>query len=233
MTDWQATIDACWPPERMVRVGPWTHRITPGAGGRVNAMSGNDLAAIPEAEAAARAVGQGPSFLIWPGQEALDAALAARGYQIADAVTLWAIDVAELTAAPMPYATAFTIWPPLQIMRDIWAEGGHVGPARQAVMARAADPGGVLARVDDRAAGVGFVAAHGQRAMLSAVEVLQRHRRKGVAGNVLRAAAHWAKDRGCRELALVAARDNLPANAAYASHGMQCVAGYHYRRLPE
>ena len=233
MTHWQTIIDACWPPERMVTNGPWTHRITPGAGGRVNAISGDAPDQIDMAEAAARANGQRPSFIIFPEQDALDAALAARGYTIEDAVNLWVIDVAPLTPEPMPYATAFSIWPPLQIMRDIWLEGGHVGAARQAVMDRAARPGAVLGRVDDRAAGVAFVAAHGDTAMISAVEVLARHRRKGVAGNILKAAAHWAKDQGCTRIALVAARDNLPANAAYASQGMQRIAQYHYRRAPE
>ncbi|MGB3408124.1 MAG: GNAT family N-acetyltransferase, partial [Jannaschia sp.] len=107
------------------------------------------------------------------------------------------------------------------------------GPERQAVMARAAHPAAVLGRVDDRAAGVAFVAAHGDTAMLSAIEVLVQHRRKGVAGNLLRAAAHWGRDRGCTRIALVAARDNLPANAAYASLGMEKATSYHYRRAPE
>ncbi|SDY34129.1 Acetyltransferase (GNAT) family protein [Jannaschia faecimaris] len=229
---WQTIIDACWPAERIVTQGPWTLRITPGAGGRVNAMSGNAVDHIDAAEALARDNGLCPSFIIHPEQAALDRALARRGYGIEDAVTIWTIDIASLTTTPMPYATAFSIWPPLQIMRDIWAEGGHVGPERQAVMARAAKPGGILGRVDDRAAGVGFVAADGDMAMLSAVEVLTRHRRKGVAGNILRAAAHWARDHGCTRLSLVAASDNAPANATYASHGMKAAAAYHYRRAP-
>ncbi|WGH77250.1 GNAT family N-acetyltransferase [Jannaschia ovalis] len=236
--DWQAVIDACWPPARTERAGPWTLRISPGAGGRVNAISGDRDAALhapatlDRAEAAARANGQRPSFVVWPDQPELDAALAARGYRVEDAVHLYEIAVADVAQGVMPYATAFTIWPPLQIMRDIWAEGG-IGPARQAVMARAARPAGILARVDDRAAGVGFVAAHGPVALLSAVEVLARHRRKGVARNILRAAAHWARDQGCTRLALVTTRDNLPANSAYASSGMRNVGGYHYRRHPD
>lgn len=233
MTDWQAIIDACWPAERIVTQGPWTLRITPGAGGRVNAMSGDAPDDLDGAETLARGHGLRPSFILHPGQDRLDAALADRGYTVEDAVTIYTTPVAPLAATPMPHATAFTIWPPLQIMRDIWIEGGHVGPARQAVMERAEVPGGVLARIDDRAAGVGFVAAHGETAMLSAVDVLTRHRRKGVAGLVLRAAAHWAADRGCTTLALVAAKANAPANATYASHGMKPAAAYHYRRAPE
>lgn len=233
MTEWQDIIDACWPPERMEQHGPWTHRISPGAGGRVNAISGSAPEAIAQAEQTALSLNQRPSFLIFKEGGPLDTALADRGYTVEDAVTLWQTDVAPLTPEPMSHATAFTIWPPLQIMREIWAAGGHVCAARQAVMARAARPAGVLGRVDDRAAGTAFVAAHEDTAMLSAVEVLEQHRRKGVAGNILKAAAHWAKDQGCTRIALVAARNNLPANAAYASHGMEIAAQYHYRRAPE
>ena len=233
MSGWQAVIDACWPAERLVRAGPWTLRVSPGAGGRVNAISGDAPDAIEEAEAAARVEGQVPSFVIFPGQEALDAALAARGYAVADAVRLWTGDADALAGTPLRYATAFDLWPPLAIMRDIWAEGGHVGPARLAVMARAARPRGILARIEDRAAGCAFVAAHGDMAMLSAVEVLPRFRRRGAAGLLLRAAAHWARAEGCARLALVAAQDNAAANAAYARHGMVEAAGYHYRRANE
>ncbi|MEL6585869.1 MAG: GNAT family N-acetyltransferase [Pseudomonadota bacterium] len=232
MTDWQTLIDACWPAENVLRQGPWTIRVTHGAGSRVSAISGDVPAAISEAEAATRAAGQAPNFILWPEQTAMDDALARRGYGVEDSVTIWWHPVAPLTTAPMPYATAFTIWPPLQIMRDLWQEG-QISAARQAVMARAANPAGILARVNDRAAGAGFVAAHGDTAMLSAIEVSPKHRRKGVAGNILRAAAHWAKDQGCSRIALIAADTNVAAHKTYASHGMQAVAGYHYRRLPE
>ncbi|MEM8822347.1 MAG: GNAT family N-acetyltransferase [Pseudomonadota bacterium] len=231
MTDWQEIIDACWPAERIWTDGPWTHRFTPGAGGRVNGISGDALDQIDRAEAVAKETGRRPSFLLWPHQRELDAALAARGYVIEDAVHLYSIDTAALTAEPLPHATGFTIWPPLQIMRDIWQAGG-IGPERQAVMARTQRPGGVFARADDRAAGVGFVAAHGNTALLSAVEVVKHHRRKGVSGLILRAAAHWAAAQTCRRVALVTTRDNLAANAAYASHDMEIVGGYHYRRAP-
>ncbi|MEM8848558.1 MAG: GNAT family N-acetyltransferase [Pseudomonadota bacterium] len=232
MTDWQAIIDACWPAERTWTDGPWTHRATPGAGGRVNAISGDAPDQIDRAEATARDTGRRASFVIWPGQDALDTALAARGYTIEDAVHLYTIDTAALTADPLPHATGFTIWPPLQIMRDIWNAGG-IGPERQAVMARAARPCAAMARVDDRAAGVGFVAAQDGTALLSAVEVLEHHRRKGVSALILRAAAHWALAQGCGRVALVTTRDNLAANAAYSSHGMAIVEGYHYRRAPQ
>ncbi|MBM2575169.1 GNAT family N-acetyltransferase [Jannaschia sp. Os4] len=228
--DWQALIDAAWPPERVERAGPWTLRVAPGAGGRVNAITGPEEADVAEAEAAARALGQTPRFVIWR-DGSLDAALADKGYVTADAVWLWRADAATLAGDPLPHATAFAHWPPLQVARDVWAEGG-IGDARQAVMARAAEgPGGaaILARRDDRVAGAGFVGLAGDAAMVSAIHVLPAHRRKGAAALILRAAAAWARDRGASTLALVVTRGNAPANSLYASIGMERVAGYHYR----
>ncbi|WP_308916147.1 GNAT family N-acetyltransferase [Jannaschia sp. LMIT008] len=227
--DWQTVIDGCWPAARVVRAGPWTIRVTHGAGGRVSAISGDAPDDLDRAIAATRAEGQRPGFVVWPHQGALDAALAARGYVVEDAVNLYAVAVAG--AEPPPIATAFPVWPPLQAMRDIWEAGG-IGPARQAVMARAADPTGLLARCGDRAGGTAFVAAHGDAAMLSAVEVLPPCRRRGLAGLLLRAGLVWAASRGCAVLGLVTTRDNAAANAAYAAHGMARLGGYHYRRAP-
>ncbi|MEM9797807.1 MAG: GNAT family N-acetyltransferase [Pseudomonadota bacterium] len=232
MTDWQAVIDGSWPAERMVTEGPWTLRVTPGAGGRVNAISGDAPDAVEAGEAMAHAAGIRPSFVIWPEQAALDAALAARNYGIEDAVHIYVGDPATLAGDTLPHATAFTVWPPLRIMRDIWAEGG-IGPARQAVMDRAGRATALLGRAKDRAAGVGFVSAHGDTAMIHALEVLPRFRRQGVGGTILRAAAHWAQSEGCRQLSLVVTRGNAGANALYASKGMDRVEGYHYRRHPD
>ena len=55
--------------------------------------------------------------------------------------------------------------------RALWAEGG-IGPARLAVMDRVTLPKtAILGRTGDRAAGVAFVAATGDCAMLHALEV--------------------------------------------------------------
>lgn len=227
--DWQAVIDGTWPPERIVTRDGWTLRIAPGAGGRVNALSGG--ADIDAAEALLAEEGRSANFVIWPGQEALDAALDARGYVIRDAVHLWSAPAEHVAGDPLPHATAMVAWPPLAVMNDLWEAGG-IGPARQAVMARASRGTGILGRVEDRAAGVGFVSLHGTTSMVHALEVTPARRRKGVARNILRAAAHWTLDQGGETLSLVVTRDN-PANALYNVIGMTRATGYHYRRPPE
>jgi GNAT superfamily N-acetyltransferase len=228
-----AAIDATWPAARRLRVGPWLIREGAGGGQRVSAaspaapVSGAD---IPDAEAAMRALGQTPLFILTTADSALDAALGGRGYEVVDPVNLYAAPVEELARQPLPPVRAFAIWPPLAIMRDLWAAGG-VGAARIAVMERVRGPAtGILARSNDRPAGVGFAAIDGEIAMIHALYVPSEHRRGGSATNMMRLAARWAQDRGAKYLALAVTRSNLAANALYTSLGMQVVGEYHYRK---
>ena len=226
--------EATWPPSTVSRLGPWTIRKGPG-GKRVSAATAEapfrpeDVA---DAERTMERMGQLPLFMIRDGDAELDAALDAAGYGIVDPTLLYAIPVAALTNRPAPPASAFRIWPPLAIMRSLWAAGG-IGPDRVAVMDRAAEPRtALLARMEDRAAGCAFVACRGDCAMIHAIEVAPPFRRKGAASNLLRSAAFWAQDRGAACLALAVTRANGAARSLYASLGLAVVGQYHYRARP-
>ncbi len=174
-----------------------------------------------------------PLFVVYPGRsaadEALDAALAARGFAVHDPVVAYAAPVAGLTGE-LPFLAAFPHWPPLEAAKAIWDEGG-IGPGRLRVMERAAGPKtAILARSGDRPAGAAFVACHGGVAMLHALEVRESQRRKGVGGHLLRAAANWAAEAGVPVLALVVTAQNIAARALYDRAGMAVVGQYHYRR---
>ncbi len=225
-------LDATWPAAALSRAGAFTIREGQGGGSRVSAATVEGpfgAGDIEAAEAAQDALGQTNLFMVLGGQQALDDALAARGYRVKDPVVIYAAPTETLAdPAPDPMA-AFTIWPPLEIMRDLWAEGG-TGPARLAVMDRAAGPKtAFMGRVKDRVAGVAFVAVVENRAMLHALHVAPGLRRQGSAVNIMRAAALWAQDRGATQLFLAVTRANEAANALYASLGMQIVENYHYR----
>ena len=227
-------VDDTWPAERVWRQGPWKIRSSHGAGKRVAAISlvapGYGAADLAEAEAAHRVAGHTPLFQIRPGDAALDADLAARGYRVIDPVVILAAPVTAF-AAPEPMR-AFPHWPPLALVRDIWAEGG-IGPGKLQVMERAAPPKtAILGRAPggiDRASGAAFVSIAGEMAMIHAVEVLPALRRQGSAHNILRAAAAWSQDHGARWLSLVVLADNAPARGLYAFLNMQPVGQYHYR----
>ncbi len=225
-------VEATWPPARTRHLGPWTIREGRGGGQRVAAATAEapvTAADLPAAEAAMADLGQPRLFMIRPGDGVLDDLLAAAGYRVKDPVLLYAVATGRLTAEPLRPVSAFDIWPPLAIMADLWAAGG-IGAARLAVMDRAEDPKtAILARHRDQPAGAAFVALDGDIAMIHAIEVAPALRRSGVGANILRAAAHWAGRRGAAHLTLAVTRDNAPANALYASLGMQVVGHYHYR----
>lgn len=219
-------MEATWPPARHWRCGPFTLRDGAGGGKRVSAASCDgpwvdaDLDAVEELAS--------PLVLIRATDGALDAALAARGWRIVDPVIVYAAPVPAL-AADLPPLAAFPHWPPLEIVRSIWSEGG-IGPERLAVMARVVGPkAALLARHGDRPAGVAFVACDGREAMVHAVEVRPALRRCGVGMTLLQAAANWAAVKGAGRLSVVVTAQNIAARALYARLGLQTVGQYHYR----
>ena len=186
----------------------------------------NDVAlAVAEMEK----LGQQALFSLRPEDGQLDSILAQMGYEVLDPSILFIGPVFEEVVPPV---TAFDIWPPLQIMKDVWSEGG-IGPSRIAVMERVTGPKtSILGRISDRAAGCAFVAMHGTTAMVHAVEVLPDYRRHGLARNMMYAAARWAKEQGAEHFSLVTTGSNVAAQSLYSSLGMSVVGRYHYRMKP-
>lgn len=232
MSDLYAALDATWPAASVSRAGGWHIREGQGGGKRVScatAADGGAALGIDAAEAAMAALGQAHLFCLRDGEDGLDRALAARGYGLVDPVILYACPATRIASEPPAPLSAFPLWPPLAITRDIWSEGG-VGSARQAIMDRVPGPKtSILGRTGDRAAGAVFVAVHGDLAMVHALHVDRAARRQGQARNLMRAAALWALDQGAETLALAVTRANEPANALYAALGMAAAGQYHYR----
>ncbi|MEM6938518.1 MAG: GNAT family N-acetyltransferase [Pseudomonadota bacterium] len=228
-------VEHTWPPARRITAGPWMLRVGLGGGKRVSAatavadVSVSDLA---QAEIGMVELGQSPLFMVREGEGELDEILADAGYAIVDPVTLYTLPIGRLTDVPLPRVTAFCIWDPLAIMREIWAEGG-IGPARLDVMARAQTKTAILARWKEKPAGTAFVAVHDGVAMVHAVEVLPHQRRMGVAQWIMRAAALWAAQHGAKQIAVLCVTENLPANALYQSLGFSPAGRYHYRNKPQ
>ncbi len=230
-----AVTEATWPPAERTPAGPWMLRNGAGGGKRVSAATaegdwGDDD--LPAAETAMRLLGQDALFMIREGDDALDAALADRGYEVIDPVNLWICPIDKLTDVAVPRVTAFAIWEPLAIMRDIWEAGG-IGPARIAVMERAELPKtGIFGRINDKPAGTGYCAISEGIAMVHALEIAKSQRRKGMGVWMMRQAAHWAKANGADWMSVICTQANAGANGLYASLGMQVVGQYHYRILP-
>ena len=229
-----AALAATWPAAATLPCGPFTLCDGGGGGKRVSAARAEgpaDAAEIAAAEAAMRAAGREPLFMIRAEDAALDAALAARGYGLVDPTVLMAAPVEEVRGRGDPGRAVVPGWPPLALMREIWGAGG-TGPERLAVMARAPEPRtGLLAREGQRPGGVAFVACHGDVAMLHALEVVPALRRQGAGGRLTRAAARWAQGEGASVLALAVTQANAAARALYAGQGLEEAGRYHYRAL--
>ncbi len=226
-------LEATWPPATRREAGGWIIREGRGGGQRVSAatLAAPELADIAFAERAMRALGQQPLFMVKEDETVLDRALAARGYALADPTLFYLCPIGALTGEPVPPMTAFAIWPPLAICRDIWRAGG-IGAERIAVMRRVAGPAtALLARANDRPAGAAFVAVARKTAMIHALEIAPTQRRQGVGINMLRAAAHWAQGHGAAWFSLAVTAANVPANALYCKAGLKVAGRYHYRKM--
>lgn len=229
-------IDATWPAADKITVGPVTCRHGLGGGSRVSAATARSPIGADERRAAEdvmRGWGQLALFMIRPGDDGLDALLAAEGYVVKDTTVLYAAPIAEIAATRPPPVTAFQVWPPLQSQVAIWAAGG-IGPDRIAVMHRAACPKtSFLGRLSDRPAGTVYAGLHGSVVMLHALEIALASRRRGLAAHLTRAVARWGEVQGASHLALATTQANTAANALYTSLGMVVVGQYHYRIKPD
>ncbi|AXI49033.1 GNAT family N-acetyltransferase [Sulfitobacter sp. SK012] len=227
--------EGTWPPARRVQVGPFVCRDGQGGGKRASAATASgpvDGADIGLAEEAMRDLNQRPLFMIREGDKELDGLLEARGYEAFDEVMLYVAPTTLLTDVLIPPVTAFAVWEPLAIMAEIWADGG-IGPARLDVMARAKVKTSILARWNEKPAGVAFAGVHDGVAMVHAVEVVPHQRRQGVAEWIMRAAAFWAQEQGAAHLSVLCVTQNTAANALYTKLGFARAGRYHYRQPTE
>ncbi|MEX0971019.1 MAG: GNAT family N-acetyltransferase [Paracoccaceae bacterium] len=230
-------MDTTWPPRETTACGPFMLRDGGGGGKRVSAATcPGGQASRAEVEAAAdamRAVGEPALFGLRGGQEDLDNLLESMGFSVIDRVVIYAASAAALARLAPEGMVAIFADAPLAIQQEIWSQGG-IGLERLAVMARAPSPKThILARLEDRPAGVGFVGLHGDIAMLHALEVLPEMRRKGLGAAVSTSAAKWAVGQGARIFSLVTTVENTASNALYSGLGMTVCARYHYRILQE
>ena len=227
-----SALDATWPAARIIEQDGWLLRDGAGGGKRVSAASRTaDDADIGVAADAMRAMGQAPLFQVRGDEAALDDRLASDGYRLVDPVWIYAASAADLVDGLSEQSRIYRGQFPVAAMQEIWTAGG-IGPARLAVMDRAAAPKSwLMTRIDDRPAGVAFVSLAGGIAMVHAIEVATRFRRRGAARALVSGAATFAAEKGAGVVALAVTKANVGANALYQSLGMTQVAGYHYRVL--
>ena len=223
---------ATWPPAEVARDGGFETARGRGAGGRVSASRTVTPdwreADLEAAVTRHRAWGQPPLVRAFDTETRLQDLLGQLGWQRFKPTAVLATSIAALAVKPVARMAAFEAWPPLEIQRELWRAGG-IGAARQEVMARAAQPKtALLARINDRVAGVAFVAVHAGVAVLHAVEVDPALRRHGAGEALIRKAAIWGGAEGASAVALAVSRANAGAVALYDKLGFTEAAGYAY-----
>ena len=232
LCDLYEVIDHTWPAHKQVSCGPWTLREGRGGGKRVSAATLQDRTKVQEikmAEKGMRELGQIPLFMVRDGEEELDHILQAESYKTIDAVNIYCISSEELSRPNPPRLSMFDIWEPLEIQKDIWAQGG-IGRDRVAVMERAkCAKTSLLMRWDNHPAGTAYIGVHKGVGMVHALEILPQQRRKGVGALAMRHAAIWALSQTASHMSVICTKENKAANALYASLKMRLVGGYHYR----
>lgn len=229
------TLEKTWPAAATYVRSGWVIRQGSGGGKRVSAGTAERPGTVPDidlAEAEMTGLDQPHLFMVRQGEEALDQALAARGYAVIDPVEILTCPIRVLTETPAPRLSGFAVFPPLAVMKEIWEAGG-IGPARLDVMGRAAlEKTTILGRKGDHVAAAAYVGLHENVAMIHALEVVERHRRQGIGHNIMKFAAGWAQDRGATQLSAAVTEENRAARALYTNIGMTVAARYHYRIGP-
>ncbi len=226
--------DASWPPAEMRRFGPFLLRVGAGGGQRVSSASlcenrFNDEH-IVAAEHAMAAMGQPYLFMIRDSDQLLDEELASRGYFVKDPVTLFAGPSAHLAEHDPKGLTVIDASEPMAVMAEIWETGG-IGAGRLDVMRRATGPKSCfLGRTDDQPAGVAYVGCDNDIAMMHALEILPKLRRKGLALQMMGAMGAWALRNGADTFSLVVLTKNDAACGLYEKLGMVKIGQYHYRK---
>jgi N-acetylglutamate synthase len=203
--------------EAVARDG-WLLRATPGSARKrsnsalplhVAPADAADADALAAIEAFYRARELSPLVQVAPleAHGALDAALAARGWQAVSPTDVLVADAAAVAAAAAP------------------------APAPGVALA-IDDAGQATATLDGRAVGAGRAVLDAGWSGLFAIETVPEARRRGVARTLVGALAGWSAARGCDRLYLQVTVANEPAQALYRALGFTRSHGYHYRVAP-
>ena len=234
-SEFSKMLEDTWPPKKVIRLDDWTIRISEGAGKRASAISLEGIweeTSFKRLKNLLKKLGKSEIFMVYQSDSLFEKELNERNYKVFDKSCVFEIAVAELIKTEAPPVTMFSIWPPLQIQKELWITNG-ISRQRQAVMDRARKPKiSILGRWNDNSIASAFVAKSGDVAFLHALVVDKNFRRQGVARALMRHAGQWATKHNCARLMVVTTETNSAANSLYTSLEFQLVNKYHYR-IPE
>jgi GNAT superfamily N-acetyltransferase len=243
----ERTAFAAWPAAEVERLGGWRLRFNHGVTNRGSSVWPGPGPGAPTLEERLDAVehfyaerGAPARYQLSPVSEPtdLDAALAARGYEIYAPVSVEAASVGRVAALePPPDVEAQC----LETLPEEWFElsgrrgrfQGRAEDVYRALLERLRGRAGFAqARVGGQVVAVGLAVASPPWAGVFSMLTLEGYRRRRLGEAVLAAIARWADARGARQLYLQVEVENEPARRLYERAGFRPRYGYHYRRQP-
>jgi len=234
-----------WPGLEQEHLGGWVLRAANGFTGRANSALPLTDPGVPTEAAIAHVVdfydarGLHPRFQVpTPLALPLDERLEALGWTVLDPVDVMTADVERVLTgtAPIPDVPPLLVDPaPDAGWLDAYHYRGGALPAH-AVAVITAGAGPAFASVRDDTGSVLAIARAAVSqgwAGITAVEVAEHARRRGLGTHVMRELVAWAGRQGARHAYLQVARENTPALGLYGRMGFFAHHGYHYRLAPE
>ena len=226
------TIDLTWPAKEFLELPEWKLRKSIKGGKRVSAVTAIGKSGIPAIQFVENTLEewcQDKLFMIKAGENSLDEALKERGYCIVDPTNIWSIPAEALSMQQIPPVTAFSIFPPLAIQREIWAANG-IDASRIEIMDRVKTPKTtIFGRINAKPAASAFVAVSNKIAMVHALIVDHKFQRQGMGKHVMQKVGVWAHQQGAESVVVLCTKQNQSANNFYKILGMKVIGEYHYR----
>ena len=227
-------IDLTWPAEEFHEFSNWKLRKSLKGGKRVSAATSiktPDISDIEFAEDKMTSWLQEKLFMVQSDQNNLDEALQMRGYRFIDPTNIWSISSKTLSLQQVPPVTAFSIYPPLAIQRELWMANG-IDPSRMEIMGRVKTPKTtIFGRINAKPAASAFAAVAYKIAMVHALVVDLKCHRQGIGKFVMQKVGDWAYQMGADDVVALCTKENQSANCFYKNLGMNLIGGYHYRLL--
>ena len=226
------TIDLTWPAKEFLELPEWKLRKSIKGGKRVSAVTAIGKSGIPAIQFVENTLEewcQDKLFMIKAGENSLDEALKERGYCIVDPTNIWSISAEALSMQQIPPVTAFSIFPPLAIQREIWTANG-IDTSRIEIMDRVKTPKTtIFGRTNAKPAASAFVAVSNKIAMVHALIVDHKFQRQGMGKHVMQKVGVWAHQQGAESVVVLCTKQNQSANNFYKILGMKVIGEYHYR----
>ncbi|HEX3814652.1 MAG TPA: GNAT family N-acetyltransferase [Mycobacteriales bacterium] len=169
--------------------------------------------------------------LALPGSTELDAELDQAGLEAVSATLMQTASISAFAGEP-PVTVELADAPSDGWRAGYRSRGASLPAVAVSVLTNAARP--VFASIVEDGVHVAIARAVVDSGWLgiTAVEVAESHRRRGLAGAVMRALATWGARNGARQAYLQVTADNTPALAFYERLGFTTHHRYHYRIEP-